>query len=186
MSFGPSSTTKTSENDLSGLYNTAIGHGLNLMNSGTGNLQQGTNFFSNILNGNQAEGAAALAPDINRIQQANQGTLQGVSTLMPRGGGRSGTLFDLPFQQNRQIQSLYNPLRSSAATNLAQIGQGQIGAGTNLFGVGGNAAGQLGDLGQRQQQITNSMWSGLGQGLFGLATTPFGGGAAMNGLLGML
>jgi hypothetical protein len=41
-------------------------------------------------------------------------------------------------------------------------------------------------MGLQQQQINNALAASLGQGLFGLATTPFGGGAATNGLLGLI
>lgn len=200
MSFGASNTTKQAQNNLGGLSGqatdlsrTETGQGQGLLNVGQPNVQSGTNFFQTLLNGNRANSTALLQPQIDQIRQGAQNQLQSASTLMPRGGGRSGTLFNASYAPQSQIQSLFNPLRSTAATTLPQIGLQQQQLGTNLFNIGNQplntATGASNDLvqaGQRQQQISNSMWQGLGQGLFGLATTPFGGGAAANGLLGLI
>ena len=199
-SFGPSSTTQSGENTVQNTNNTATANsaaqmaaGSNLLGLGQQNINSGTNFFNTLLNGNQANTTALLQPNINQIQQAQQSALQAASTLQPRGGGRSATLFSQPFAANQQIQNLFNGARTQAATTLPQIGAQEQSLGANLYGIGNtalNTAGQggynLGQLGQQQQQLTNSMWSGLGSGLFGLATTPFGGGGAAHGLLGLI
>ena len=199
-SFGPSQAEKNAQNSLNANAQQAsknstalFGMGGNNLNAGSGNVQAGTNFFNTLLNGNQANTTAMLQPDIDRIRGANQNTIQSLSTLMPRGGGRSGTLFNESYAPTAQIQSLFNSARSGAAGNLANIGLGQEGIGTNLFGAGNQAlntstgANQnlFGDaFGQRQYQ--NQLYGQLGQGLFGLATLPFGGGTAANGLLGLI
>ena len=199
-SFGPSNTTKQAENNLGGINNQAnvnsqmeLAQGNNLLNMGAPNVQAGTNFFQTLLNGNRANTTALLQPGIDQIRQGNQNQIQALSTLMPRGGGRSGTLFNASYAPQAQIQNLFNPMRTQAATALPQIGLQQQGLGANLFGIGNQplstaagASANLGELGQRQQQLSNSLWSGLGSGLFGLLTTPFGGGSATGGLLGLL
>jgi hypothetical protein len=201
MSFGPSNTTKTAENNLGGISNTALNQqlpmfnaaGSSLINMGTPNVTSGTNFFNTLLNGNQANTSALLQPNIDQIRQNTSNNLNAINTLMPRGGGRSSTLFNQSFAPQSQIQNLFGPMRAQAATTLPQIGMQQIGAGSNLFGLGNQTLGAasgasstLGGLGQQQQQMTNQLISGLGSGLFGLATTPFGGGSSTNGLLGLL
>ncbi len=213
MSFGGGTDYNRGINNLGGLsaqatnqlfpaaFNSgtsAINQGQSILGQGVNTVTPATNFFNTILNGNRQNTTAMLQPDINRVREAQQANLQAASTLMPRGGGRSGTLFSLPFQANSQIQSLYNPLRSQAATGLAgiggqlaQLGLGEGGLGANLFGIGNQAlgtaagaSGNLAGLGLQQKQMSNSLAAGLGGGLFNLATMPLGG-SLLGGLAGI-
>jgi hypothetical protein len=215
MSFGATNGTKAAENNLSGISNTALNTqvpaldaagtqqlaaGNQTVQQGLKTMQPGINYFQNILSGSPAETANLLAPNIQQIKQANQQNIQAASTLMPRGGGRFGTLFSAETAPNQAIQNLFSGARSAAASPLisaggtqAGIGLGQGNLGANLFqgansalGVGTGANTSQIQAQQQQQQLTNSLWSGLGSGLFNLATTPFGGGAAANGLLGLI
>jgi hypothetical protein len=185
MSFGPSATTKTAENQLGGISQQATNQQLPMFNAagttaldtGAGNINAGTNFFQTLLGGNAANTAAALQPSIDQIRQGTTGNLNAASTLMPRGGGRSAALFGQSFAPQAQIQNLFNSARTGAASALPQIGLGQQGIGTNLFGlgnqalqIGSNASGNMANVGQQQQQITNQLWQGLGSGLFNLAS----------------
>ena len=195
MSFGPSNTTKTAENNLGGVSQQAtanstaeLGQGQNLLNLGQPNVQSGTNFFNTLLNGNQANTAATLAPSMQQIQQGNQNQIQSLSTLAPRGGGRSGTLFGASYAPAQQIQGLFNQVRTAAPGALTQTGLAQQGLGANLFSIGNQplqtaagASGTLGNLGQQQQQMGNQLLAGLGGGLFNLATAPMTGGGSLFG-----
>ncbi len=143
-----------------------------LFNTGQANTATASNFLNTLVGGNQANTAALLQPDINRIREGGQNAIQTASTLMPRGGGRSSTLFQAPFHANAQISNLFNGARNAAAGGLAQIGQGQTSQGTNLFGIGNNALntgastfGSLANYGLAQQGINNGLWSQQGQGL---------------------
>ena len=201
MSFGSSNTTKQGENNLAGTSNLALNTqfpqvtqaGQGLLNLGGQNVQSGTNYLNTVLNGNQANTGALLQPNIDQIRQGTSNNLTALNTLMPRGGGRSSTLFNQSFAPQQQIQNLFNQARSGAATALPQIGLQEQNLGANLFGLGNGALSTatgansaLTQAGLQQQQINNSLMSGLGSGLFSLATTPFGGGSSMNGLLGLL
>lgn len=187
MSFGPSDVTRQGMSQLGTNAAQTSASGGNLLNLGNTNTGLGTNFFRTILGGNQANTTAMLQPDIDRLRAGTQNTLQAVSTLMPRGGGRSGTLFNLPFAANTGVQNLFNTARTGAAGVLPQIGAGQTSAGANLFGIGNQAATSEADLGQRQQQISSMLQSALGSGLFNLATLPLGGfGGTALGKLGGL
>lgn len=172
MSFGASG----GENAATGAQQA---NGVPMLSQGASNLQSGANFFSTVLNGNQANTRAMLQPDINRINESLQGALQGASTLMPRGGGRYATLFQQPFAAQQQIGNLFNQARSGAAGGLAGIGstQGQLGT-TNAQNLFQNAF-------QQRQYLNNMIGSTIGAGL-SLATMPFGGGSATGGLLGMI
>lgn len=167
MSFGRSSGEQAATGAQQGAL-PALGQGVS-------NMQTGANFFNTVLGGNQANTRALLQPNINQIQEANQGALQGASTLMPRGGGRFATLFNQPFQTSRAITDLFSGLRGQAAQALPGIGQmqGQLGT-TNAQNLFGNAL--------QQRQYGNQMiGSTIGAGLSALAT-PWGGGAGILGL----
>lgn len=199
MSFGATADTKRAQNNLGGIANVAaennandVARGNSLMDLGGTNVSQGTNFFNTVLSGDRSNTAALLQPSIDQIREGNTNTLNSINTLMPRGGGRSASLFGQSFEPQRQIQNLFNNARTTAATTLPQIGLQQQGLGTNLFNIangalnaGTGASSSLGNISQQQQQMANAAWSGVGNGLFKLATTPFGGGAAANGLLGL-
>lgn len=201
MSFGTNTTSKTAQNNLSGTSNLALnnlfpavtGAGQNQLNTGAQNVEGGTNFLNTLLQGNQANTTAALQPNIDQIRQGNSATLNAMNTLMPRGAGRSGALFNQSFQPQSQIQNLFNQSRMGAAQALPQIGLQQQGLGANLFNIGNGALSSasgannaLSNSGFQAQQMSNNMVSGIGSGLLGLATLPFGGGSAANGLLGLL
>ncbi len=155
-SFGPTDQMNAATNTLTANNTAASGAALPNVSAGTSNLASGANFFRNILGGNQADTTALLQPDINRINAANQQTLQGVSTLTPRGGGRSSSLFALPFQGNQQIQSLFNGLRGQAAQALPSIGAQQGSLGSNLFDISNTGSESLGKLGLAQQEFTDA------------------------------
>lgn len=200
MSFGPTQSVKNDQNQLGGITQSANANSANLNNlgstalsSGSGNTSAGTNWFNTILNGNQANTSALLAPTVNADRTQNQAALQSASTLMPRGGGRSGTLFQSNLQPTASLQNLFNNGQVTAAQTLPQIGLAQQGIGTNLFGAGNsalntaaNATGTNLNSSLQEQQMSNQLAAGLAGGLFSLATTPFGGGAATNGLLGLI
>lgn len=199
-SFGPTDQTKSAMSGLQGISDQSktnsgaqIAQGGNLLNLGSQPVQAGTNFFTSLLNGNRADAGAALQPSIDQIREGQQGTLQSANALMPRGGGRFSTLFGSTFSPHTQIQNLFNSIRTQAGQTLPQIGAQEQQLGSGLFGLGNQALSTgvgantgLADISQRQQQMTNQLWSSLGSGLFGLATTPFGGGATANGLLGLI
>lgn len=201
MSFGPSAAQQNTNNTSNGITSQALtnstaanANGSGLLNLGGKNVQSGTNFFNSVLNGNSADTAATLQPSIDQIRNGTQQNIQQLSTLQPRGGGRSSTLFNASYAPQSQIQNLFNGTRTSAATTLPQIGLQQQGLGTNLFNVGNsslstgsNTNANLAQSLAQQQQLQLQQQAGLGAGLFGLLTTPFGTGAgSKNGLLGLI
>ena len=214
MSFGPSAQTKQAFSTLGDVGtqakansgtafqqgNNLIGMGSGIASRGAAAMQPAANLFSGLLGGNAAEASRFLAPTIESARGQTQQTLQSLSNLQPRGGGRSGSLFDISYAPQRQAGQLYNQARIAGATALPQIGSAMSSAGstiansgTNLFNAGntalstaGQSASNLGQLGLQQQQMSNSLWGGLGKGLLGLATLPFGGGALSGTLLGSL
>jgi hypothetical protein len=201
MSFSPNNTTKAAENNLGGVSSQALnnlfpaisGQAQPQINTGAGNVTAGTNFLNTILGGNRAATTAMLQPNIDQINQGINANRNAISTLTPRGGGRAGTLFSLSGAPQAQVQNLFNPMRTTAATTLPQIGLAQQGFGGTLYGLANNALNtasgtntNLAQLGQQDRATSLAIASALGQSLFKIATTPFGGGSATGGLFGAI
>lgn len=197
MSFGASQSVKNDQNQLGGITQTANANSANLnnlgstsLNTGATNINSGTNFLNTLLNGNQANTASVLAPTLNTDRAQTQAQLQSLSTLTPRGGGRSGTLFGAAYQPSASIQNLFNSGRVQAAQTLPQIGLAQQGIGTNLFGAGNqalntatNAAGENLNSALQVQQMSNQLAGGIGGLLGSLALAPVTGGGSLFGNL---
>lgn len=195
MSFGANQATKNATNVQSGLTQqatansgTEIGQGGTQLAAGGQNINSGTNFLNTVLNGNRANTTALLQPNIDQIRQANNQQLQSLSTLSPRGGGRSGTLFNASYAPNQQIQNLFGQARTTAATALPQIGLAQQGIGTNLIGAGNSAlnTGVQGADAVAQNQLaiqkrSDSLLGGLGGFATNLALAPVTGGGSLFG-----
>ncbi len=197
MSFGPSQNVKNNQNQLLGESQQATANSAKLndlggtnLATGSGNVSSGTNFWNTLLNGNQANTTALLAPNIQANRDQTQQNLQSVSTLMPRGGGRSGTLFGTAMAPTQSLQNLFNTGRTTAAQTLPQIGLAQQGIGTNLFGAGNQALNTgVGATGTnlnsalQVQQMSNALAGGIGSLGMGLALAPVTGGGSLFGNL---
>lgn len=196
-SFGPSQAQQDANNQQKQITSTATTNagtdqatGQNLIGLGGNKVQAGASFFNNILNGNQAQTASELSPEINQIRQGTQQSLQAASNLMPRGGGRSQALFSTALAPAQQITDVFNRARTNAATILPQIGLQEQGVGTGVLSAGNQAlstgsssnASLAGAL-QKQEDARRAGWSALGGGLFNLATLPMGGGGSLFGSL---
>lgn len=165
--------------------NQARSTGMGLLNQFSNTLAAPTNYFQSILSGSPTSTTAALAPDINRIGGQEQNAVQSTSTLAPRGAGRSGTLFNLPFQTTSQVSGLYNGLRPQAAQGLEQIGGLQGGVGASVFGSGANYlnagtgaasafSGQANHLYDQSADAGSALGSALGPLFKGLNIPGFG------------
>lgn len=166
----------------------ATGAGTGMLNLGNANTQAGTNFFNTILNGNRANTTALMAPNIQAARQNAQDALSSATNLSPRGGGRTGSLFETMLAPNRALTEQFNMFRGQAAPQLTQVGLQQSGQGAGLMGQGmqglslpANIMGDQRDYQNKLRQQSNQFWSGLGGGLFNLATIPLGGATGLGG-----
>lgn len=189
MAFGPSKKEKEATQKLEAIGSTATGNsaevmeqGRNLFNIGGSTTGQGLDFFRTLLSGNRANTSAMLQPNIQQGNQMLQEQLRQLTTLMPRGGGRTAALFGAPIQATGNVMDLFSGVRSGAANQMIDTGLQQSNLAAGLYGVSNSAlntgAGVSNNLFQNafdQRRASNALWNDLGQGLFGLATTPFGG-----------
>lgn len=164
--------------------NNALQTGMGYLNQFSNTLNAPSNYFQSLLSGNKAVTTAALAPDTSRINDTIAGATNSTGTLTPRGGGRSSTLFNLPFQGQAQESGLFNQLRPQAAQGLTGIAglQGNVGlgesaignsllnTGANFLNAGTSAANALGGQASQSRAQNLAQANAVGQGLYGLAT----------------
>lgn len=192
----PALGTNNANNAISGLGTTAA-TGNNLMssygntgtqglNAGLNNLAPVANWFQTIMNGNKQATLNQMQPQIQQTQGGLNTALQTSSTLAPRGGGRSSTLFDLPFAAQQSIANQYSAARAGAPAGLqsAATAQGALGASAGGIGssygqVATGANNNLLNYGLGQGQAYNKQAGQTGQGLGSL----FGGLASLAGFL---
>lgn len=148
------------------------------LNSGLNNLTPVANWFQTIMNGNKQATLNQMQPQIAQTEGGLNTALQTGSTLAPRGGGRSSTLFDLPFEAQKDIASQYAAARAgapaglqSAATAQGALGASAAGAGAQFGQIGNQANNNLLNYGlsQQQQSYTQAQQNG---GLWGKLLGP--------------
>lgn len=130
-------------------------------------------YWMSLLSGDHAKVAEALAPEIQAIQAQDAQARQQSTEMAGRGGGRTQTLQQQPFQTAGKIQNLVSGVRPQAAQQLPGIAgvQGQLAGQIGQFGTAQTGAGagllQLGSgtqLGVRGQDVSEG---GQNKDLFG-------------------
>jgi hypothetical protein len=114
---------------LSNIFNTAIPSGASDTGAAEG-------FNKSVLSGNRSAITQALQPEIGTITgEANQAKKQQAAMGTSRGGGTNAQNQQLDKQTQAAITGTINQARPEASKQLASIG-------SNLLGLGENAAGQ--------------------------------------------
>lgn len=157
--------------------NQALPAGQSFLDTSKGAFQPAIDYWSKILSGDAGAMTSALAPEISQIGNAYQTAGNSASMTSPRGGFRSTTMANLPFQQAAQVGNLFSTLRPTAANALSSIGGATGGLGTGLTatgiqgltGAGSGATGTAGGLMQSANTqaaqgnfLSNMLGSGLG------------------------
>lgn len=181
----------TSGSNFMNAYGTTGATGLN---SGLNNLTPVANWFQTIMGGNKAATLNQLQPQIQQTEGGLNTGLQTASTLAPRGGGRSSTLFDLPIEAQKDIASQYAAARAGAPAGLqsAATAQGALGASAGGLGAqfgqaGTSANNNLLNYGLQQNQQASQaggMFGSLLGGLINLAAPSVG--SLITGALGKI
>ena len=125
------------------------------------------NFWAPLLSGSRTAASSVLAPDISRVNEQFQGILD--ATRGARTGAGASIYAAAPYQQQAQIQSIYQGLRPQAAQAMGQLG------------------GQMGQLGQGTLQTVLAALGqalGGGQGLLGQANIGYGQSRAAGSVFG--
>jgi hypothetical protein len=126
----------TSASSMLGAGANILGQGLSTTNQGLSLFNSPVAYYNALLSGNQEAMTQAIAPTAEAIGSQYGAAEQSASTSLPRGGYRSTTLANLPFQKAQQIGDLYAPLQANAAAGLSGIAGDVAGIGTQVAGIG--------------------------------------------------
>lgn len=139
-----------------GMQNQLSGGGTQAFNAGQTGLVRGAQDYKSGLNamapvletltrlvkGDQADVSQAIQPEANRIRDSFA-AVRNMISAQPRGGGKTSTLAEAPFQQAKAIGDIAAAKRSEAtgelgnlSTTLAGLGQGQEQIGLGEAGLG--------------------------------------------------
>lgn len=182
MGIGHSSEKTDRANELSGMaglksiFNYGMNAGSSLIGAGTSGVNAATGYLKNILSGNRNAVTAAVAPQANQVRAASDAAKRQTDTLgTARGGGVASTNEMRDSATQGKIDEAILGERSKAAGALGNLSLGEVGAGTNIAGMGANAETSMTDISAKSrvdsaainQQMQQNVGAGI-QAIFGL------------------
>ncbi len=128
------------------------------LTTGGGAINEALSYFSPLVSGDRTALTAAEGPNISGLAQEYAKARQTLSQFGQRGGGTASTMAQQPFNLADQITQLIQGARSSAATNVANIGG-------KALGEAGPAAATSIEAGLKEQEMTGRTMADLGSAL---------------------
>lgn len=113
----------------------------NLFDLGMPSVRQPVDYWSSILSGDRSKVASAMGPEISRIGEGYQEAAKTSAALTPRGGPTPTFLAEAPYQQQRDVSTLFQQFRPQAAEQLAGTGSNLLANAINAI-YGSTAAGR--------------------------------------------
>jgi len=155
--------------NLNSIGGWATPSGENQITAGSKNLNTASDFWNTLLSGDKTKIGQVLAPEISTITGQTQQQIDSNAEFGNRSGGTNATLNTLQTTKNSEIQNLIDSLLPQAATQVAQIGTAQEGAGLGVLGTGESAFSTVGAQStdilptqyKMQQQIQSAIISSL-------------------------
>lgn len=162
-----------------------LGGGADVLSRGIQSFQQPFDYYSAILSGDPNALSKAIAPTLAGVDKQYAAAQRGAQDLMPRGGSRSATLAELPFQKAGVVSNAILSQGPAAAEHLSQIAQVLSQLGLNQEQIGEallqlTANTQLGIRGQdvsehgQAMSLAGSLGSALIGGSAGVGSAQIG------------
>ena len=138
----------------------------NLFDMGQPAVQQPLNYWASILSGDRSKITSAMGPELSRIGGGYQQAGQTSAALNPRGGPTPDFLSQQPYNQQRDISTMFQQARPQAAGQLAGTGsnllanaiasiQGSTGAGRDILAYE-----------QQRRQSDREAGAGIGRSIY--------------------
>lgn len=129
------------------------------------------NTVGNLLRGqinSRQSGMQANAPIINQMAQQQQGGVQAMRSLLPRGGQSASQAANLPYQLQGNISNTLMAGRQNAIGQLGQLGSNQASLGLGAMGQGAGLTNSMLNYGLQAQQQMFGQGAAIGQGVSSL------------------
>lgn len=126
-------------------------------------LQQAGGYYQPLLQGSRAAMSQAVAPEAGGITSVYRGAERGLERSGLQGGDLDLARAEMSRQRAGQISNLIPQARAGAASSLASLGAGALGASQGGAGLAGNLWGNVGQMGMQQRLIQQQGGYGMGQ-----------------------
>ena len=145
-------------------------YGQGMMSQGKGNMDMVQQYLQRMASGDRNLMQQSLAPEINGMTQAAQGSVANARSLYPRSGGSAAAAAQLPYQLQGGINNLMFGARPQAMQQLAQLGGNQSSLGLSAMGQGSGLTNNMLQYGLQAQNQMFNQGSQIGQGMSSMVT----------------
>lgn len=138
----------------------------NLFDMGMPATRQPIDYWSSILSGDRSKMASAMGPELSRIGEGYQQAGQTSAALMPRGGPTPDFLSQQPYNQQRDVSTMFQQQRPGAAQQLAGSGSNLLANAINAL-YGSTAAGRdVLNYEQARRERDRAAGAGIGKTIY--------------------
>lgn len=155
----------------------------NLFDLGMPAMQQPVNYWSSLLTGDRSKMTSAMGPELSRIGEGYRAAGETSAALNPRGGPTPDFLSQQPYNQQRDVSTLFQQARPDAAKQLSGAGSNIMANGSTLLAnaiaslYNSTAAGHtILDFEAKRRAIDRTSGEKLGTGLYDILFPAKGGG----------
>lgn len=140
----------------------------NLFDMGMPATRQPIDYWSSLLSGNRAQMTSAMGPELSRIGEGYQAAARTSAALMPRGGPTPDFLSQQPYNQQRDVSTMFQQQRPGAATQLAGAGSNLLANSINSLYGSTSAGRDVLNFEQARRERDREAGAGLGKTIYDL------------------
>ncbi len=140
--------------------------GTNLFDMGLPAAQQPIDYWSSILSGDRSKMTSAMGPELSRIGEGYQAAAKTSTALNPRGGPTPDFLSQLPYNQQRDVSTMFQQARPDAAKQLSGAGSNLIANATTALNSSTAAGRTLLDFEQQRRERDREAGAGIGKTIY--------------------
>jgi hypothetical protein len=138
----------------------------NLFDLGQPATQQPLNYWSSILTGDRSKMTSAMGPEISRIGEGYREAAKTSAALNPRGGPTPDFSTQAPYNQQRDVSTMFQQARPQAAGQLAGTGSNLLSNAINALYSSTSAGRDVLNYEQARRQLDREAGAGIGKTIY--------------------
>ena len=138
----------------------------NLFDLGLPAAQQPIDYWSAILSGDRSKMTSAMGPELSRIGEGYQAAAKTSAALNPRGGPPPDFLSQQPYNQQRDVSTMFQQARPEAAKQLSGAGSNLIANATTALNSSTAAGRSILDYEQQRRERDREAGAGIGKSIY--------------------